>query len=125
MNIEQRKYPRFSVPDNTFAALGKNFETVGKIKDISIKGLALSYLSDSIISAPDGDFSQVDIFLSKNGFRLTKMPCKIKYDIQDSKTMRNNSIIRRRCGLHFSNLSKIQSELLEFFLKKYTTGMLS
>ena len=125
MDIDQRKYPRFSVQDNVFAALGSRFETVGKVKDISMKGLALSYRSESIKTAPDGDFSQVDIFLSKHFFRLAKVPCKIIYDIQDSKTIRNNSIMRCRCGLHFGKLSKIQSKLLEFILKNYTIGILS
>jgi len=39
MDIEQRKYIRFSVQENTFAALGSKFETVGRVNDISIRGL--------------------------------------------------------------------------------------
>ena len=60
MAIEHRKYQRFYVK-NTFAALGSKFEIVGKVKDISIKGLALSYLCESIKTASDRDFSQVYI----------------------------------------------------------------
>ena len=48
MDIEQRKYPRFSVQNHTFAALGSEFEIVGKVNDISIKGLSFSYLSNNI-----------------------------------------------------------------------------
>jgi len=125
MDIEQRKYPRFSAQDNTFAALGSEFETVGKINDISIKGLALSYLNESIKAGSDRDFSQVYIFLSRNSFHLPKVPCKIVYDIQHPKSNTNDSIMMRRCGLHFGKLSKKQSELLELFLENYTTGPLS
>ena len=124
MDIDQRKYPRFSLQGDVFAALENGFEPVGKVKDISMKGLALSYLSDSIKPISYRKFSQVCIFLKRNGFYLPKVPCKIVYDIQDSKFIKNSSILRRRCGLHFGKLSKIQLELLELFLGNYTTGLL-
>ena len=124
MAIEQRKSPRFSVQEKTFAALGSEYETVGKVNDISINGLSLSYLSESIKTSSDRDFSQVYIFLSGNSFHLSKVPCKIVYDIQHPES-NNNSIMMYRCGLHFGKLSKSQSELLELFLKNYTTGLLS
>jgi c-di-GMP-binding flagellar brake protein YcgR len=117
MDIEQRKYVRFSVQDNTFAALGSEFEKVGKVNDISKNGLALSYLIESIKVGSDRSFSQVDIFHSGNGFHLHKLLCKIVYDNQDPKSMKNNSITKRRCGLKFGKLSKSQSELLELFIE--------
>ena len=125
MDIEQRKYVRFSVQDNTFAALRSEFKKVGKVNDISKRGLAFSYLTESIEAGSDRDFSQVDIFLSGNSFQLPKVLCKIVYDIQDSKSIKNNSIMTRRCGLHFGKLIKSQSGLLELFLKNYTTEPLS
>ena len=124
MDIEQRKYPRFSVQGDAFAALGSGIAPVGKVKDISIKGLALSYLSESIIPISYRKFSQVCIFLKRNGFYLPKVPCKIVYDIQDSKSIKNSSISKYRCGLHFGKLSRIQLELLELFIGNYTTGLL-
>ncbi len=125
MDIEQRKYIRFSVQDNTFAALGSKFGTVGRVNDISIKGMTLSYLCESTKAGLDRDFSQIDIFLSGDSFYLPKVLCKIVYDIQHPKSNENNSIIMRQCGLHFGKLSKNQSELLEFFLKNYTAESLS
>ena len=58
MDIEQRKYVRFSVQNDTFAALRSGFEIVGKVNDISIKGLALSYFIESIKAGSHRDFSQ-------------------------------------------------------------------
>jgi hypothetical protein len=124
MNIEQRKYVRFLVQDNTFAALSGLLK-VGKINDISVKGLAFSYLIERIKAGPEKDFSEVDIFLSGKSFFLHKVPCKIVYDIQGSKSNKNNSIMTGRCGLYFGELIKSQSELLELFLKNYTTEPLS
>ena len=125
MNAEQRKYIRFSVHDNTFAALGSGFETVGKVSDISIKGLTLSYVCERIKATPDTCFSQVDILLSGSSFHLHKVHCKIVYDIQDPKSNNNDSIVNRRCGLQFGKLSKSQSDLLDLLLENYTTASLS
>ena len=111
--------------DSTFAALGSEFETVGKVNDISIKGLALTYFCDSVKADSDRDFSQVDIFHSENTFHLPKVLCKIVYDKLDPKSTKDSSIMMRRCGLYFGKLSKIQSDLLDLFLKNYTTGLLS
>lgn len=125
MNIEQRKYIRFSVQDNAFAALRGGFDKVGKVNDISKNGLAFSYLIEGIKAGSDRDYSEVDIFLSKDRFHLEKVPCKIVYDIQDPKLDKNYSMIKCRCGLQFGELNNSQSELLELFLKNYTTGPLS
>jgi hypothetical protein len=124
MDIEQRKYIRFSVQENTFAALGSKFGTVGRVNDISIRGLTLSYLCGNTTAGLDRDFSQVYIFLSGDNFYLPEVHCKIVYDIQHPKCDKNGSIIKRRCGLHFDKLSKNQSELLELLLKNYTTEAL-
>ena len=124
MSAEKRKYVRFSTSDNTFAALRNGFETIGKINDISINGLALSYLCESTKIPLHRGFTAVDIFSSEKSFYLQKVPCEIVYDIQALKFFKN-SIITRRCGLHFEELSKSQLEQLEFFMENYTTKSLS
>ena len=60
MDTERRKFTRFLGPENAYAALGPSFEQVGRIKDISIGGLALVYLTDEEFVSKN---SQVDIFL--------------------------------------------------------------
>ena len=124
IDIEQRKYIRFSVQDNTFAALG-GFEKVGKVYDISVKGLAFSYLTEGIKAGSERDFSEIDIFFPGNNFFLHKVPCKIVYDIQSPKPNENSRIMTHRCGLHFGELIKSQSEQLKLLLENYTTGSLS
>ncbi|MBE9594114.1 MAG: PilZ domain-containing protein [Proteobacteria bacterium] len=124
MDIEQRKYVRFLPQDNTFAALRKGFEKVGKVNDVSIKGLAFSYLSETVENGPDPYSYQVDIFLLENKCHLSNVPCKIVYDAPDPTNGKNYSIKMYRCGLLFKELTKIQSELLESFINKHTTGIL-
>jgi hypothetical protein len=125
MGVERRKYIRFLVQDNTFATLGSVFDKVRKVNDISIKGLSFSYLSESIEAGSDSDFSRVDIFLSKNRFYLTNVPCKIVYDIPNHISGKNHSVMMYRCGLYFGKLPKIQLKLLDIFIKKCATEVLS
>ena len=124
MSVERRNYKRFITQDKTFVKLKSASSKVGKVNDIGIKGLGFSYLSESIgINSGSVSF-RVDIY-RKNEFYLTNVHCKVVYDIPDPKSDKNHGIITRRCGLHFGELTKIQSELLELFLKNYTTGPLS
>jgi len=125
MAIERRNYVRFFAHDNAFAALRVGFKKVGKIHDISIKGLAFSYLRETTESDFDGHNLQADIFLSGNGFHLSKVPCRIVYDIPDVTPYKGSLVKMSRCGLHFGELIESQSELLEIFIKNHTTGLVS
>jgi hypothetical protein len=125
MGVERRKFIRFLVQDNTFATLGSVFYKVGKVNDISIKGLSFSYLSENIEAGSNSDSSRVDIFLSKNNFYLTNVPCKIVYDIPNHISSKNHSVKMYRCGLYFGKLPKIQLKLLSIFIKKHATEVLS
>jgi len=125
MAMEQRKYVRFLTQDNAFAALRIGFKKVGKVNDISIKGLAFSYLRKTTKADSDLDYSQVDIFLSGNGFHISNMPCRIVYDIPDPTPDEGLFVEMSRCGLHFQKLTESQSEQLNLFIKNHTTGVLS
>jgi hypothetical protein len=122
MDMEQRKYIRFSVQDYAFAALRNGFERVGKVNNISKNGLSFSYFIESLKTGSDKDYFEVDIFLSEDRFHVEKVPCEIVYDIQDLKSDKYRSVIKRRCGCTFGELSKRQSALLESFLEHYTTA---
>ena len=124
MDIEQRKYVRFLPQDSTFAAIRSGFNKVGKVNNISIKGLAFSYLTETVEKSSDPYSHQVDIFLSDNKFYLSNVPCKIVYDVPCPTYGENHIIKMYRCGLFFEELTKIKSELLEFFINKHTTGIL-
>jgi hypothetical protein len=124
MGVERRKYVRFLAQDNTFAALRIGFKKVGKIDDISINGLAFSYLSETVGVGSDRHLTQVDIFTSGNNFHLSNVPCKIVYDIQDPTSGKYTGLMMCRCGLKFNEPTKSQSEQLELFIKNHTTEIL-
>jgi hypothetical protein len=122
--IEHRKYIRFLVPDNAFAVSMPAFAKVGKIKDISIKGLAFEYITDE---TSETEISHVNILLRDDGFELSKIPCQAVYDVLSDRPGPGNGsemkIKRRRCGIQYKTLSAVQRVQLEKFLKKYTIGL--
>ena len=121
MTTEQRKYVRFLVKGDMFAAMRGGFKKVGKVNDISVKGVAFSYLSDIADTGFKSHDSQVDIFTSENGFHLFNVPCRIVYEITDAPPYEGLLVKMSKCGLQFGELSNMQLDLLNFLLKNYTT----
>ena len=124
MAAERRKYTRFSVSDNAFAALEPGFDKVGKIKDISVLGLAFEYITDEVA---DIDVSRVDIFLRGEDFFISKIPCKVVYDISLETPGANqfspNGLMHKRCGLAFERLPNTEKSMIEQFIEAHTTGL--
>ena len=121
--IEGRKYVRFLAKGHSFAALVNGFDKVGKINDISINGLGFSFLSWTTHVDYTGCHSHITIFNSKNGFHLSKVPCRIVYEIPDATPNEGLLIRMSRCGLQFGDLTGSQLEKLELFIEKFTTGI--
>lgn len=121
MRSEQRIHNRFTPKANAFAALGRKYTKVGKIKDISIGGLAFEYIA---VEEFNKDESQLDIFLVGTEFHLYRVPCRVIYNIDIHVPKINNSLVEmyttKRCGVQFRELNKDLKILLDFFLKSHT-----
>ena len=96
---------------------------VGKINDISLSGLGFSFLSGFNQADSTDHHTQVDIFYSKNGLHLHKLPCRIVYENPDASPDEGFLVRMSRCGLKFEELTRSQSEQLKLFMEKYTTGV--
>lgn len=121
MEIEKRKYTRYTANEGTFAALRSNFEKVGRVLDISVKGLAFSYL-DGTGKSTDTESLEVDIFLTQNGCHLYRIPCKIVYDIPHLYEKSFYHAKSKRCGLSFGRLSSEQEKDLKRFIMHNSSG---
>ena len=121
MENERRKFTRFLVPENVYAALGPSFSKVGRIKDLGIGGLAIEYITDED-SAPGN--SHVDIFIREEKFFLSKLPCKIVYDvpIEPSAGPQASGLTHKRCGVRFYRFTDELRKRFEGFLKVRTIG---
>lgn len=122
MENEQRKFYRALPNNDAFASLGHNFITVGKIKDISLKGLSFLYWSSEELKSDS--FQQVDIFLHKSGYHISNVPCRPVYDVavQSLGNTFTLPIKAKQCGVQFGELTEGQSNQLMAFIEKNTAG---
>ena len=124
LKSEKRRHVRFKAPENLFAALGNSFPKVGKIRDISMGGVAFEYIPNE---KEETGTTHVDIFLSGNGFYLSKIPCEAVYDIHQKAPLFGShdfsSIDVNRCGVAFKKLKKENYEQLVYLLDQHTTGL--
>ena len=123
MRSEQRKHDRFIAKETAFAALGRSYTIVGKVKDISIGGLAFEYIRGEEFKE---HLSNIDIFVVGTEFHLYRAPCKLIYNIDAYVPKINNKLVKiyttKRCGIQFEKLSKDFETLLKFFIKNHTIG---
>lgn len=122
MKPEKREHDRYRVPPNTFVVLGQKISRVGKVKEISLGGLGLEYVSDrSTIVEP----RQVEIFIAGNGFHLSGIPCRLIYDLPRSTMSQTDALpfITKKCGLAFDQPSEEQHSQLQYFIQTHTLGL--
>ena len=124
MKKEQRSFRRRIPIGNLYAALGRDYERVGKIVDLSRGGLAFEYISDDNQIA---EFSQIAIFKVGEVFHLHNLPCKIVYDILfDQQRNGIESLKRsrdRRCGIEFKALPEEDYTQLTMFIECNTKAV--
>ena len=118
MATERRKFRRLLPRDLTFAVFRPHFSNLGKVKDISIGGLALEYVLKETQNAGS---SEIDIFLTDDFFYLRRIPSKIIYDREIDEEYR--SVKKKRCGLQFGDLTPTKKSQIEYFLQNYTTSI--
>ena len=118
MAIENRKYERVSPRGNAFAALGRQYAKVGRIKDISLGGLAFDYIYSV---DTDRDFSHINIFLIGDVFNLYNIPCEVVYDIPYPAVLENIESIKvssmKRCGVQFGDMTEDEMTQMKLFLE--------
>ena len=124
MEFKSRKYDRFITCENAFAALGRNYSKIGKIKDISLGGLAFEYIAAEVENLT---ISDVDVFLSNSIFHLYNLPCRVIYDIKIHSPYVEDKfrqmLLTKRCGIKFQKLNKDAELQLKFFLQAHTAGL--
>ena len=123
MKTERRHLQRFLAKENAFAAVGRKYSKVGRIKDISFGGLAMEYI---VGEDSHNNSSKVDIFLTGNVFHLYNVPCRLVYDIEIHVPHVNNKYVKilttKRCGLQFKEFTEDDMEQLKLFLETHTTN---
>ena len=126
MKSENRKYIRFKAQDKLYAALGTHFSKIGKLRDISIGGLAFEYIENTKSSEKSSkpNSSIVSIFHSKDSIFLSHLACTLIYDhpmcTMVTKLSSKKKYVVKRCGLQFTAVTGTQRRKLELLLGNYT-----
>ena len=122
MRRERRKYPRYVLKHDSFAALGSDYSRAGRIIDISLGGLAFEYI---VLDNSVGDNYSVEIFLSKGKLHLHRVPCRVVCDQEifacASEFLETENISTRVCRIEFEPMMMGQHEQLELVLDAYST----
>ena len=126
MKKDKRAHERRIPTGNVYAALGHEYERVGKLIDLSFGGLSFEYLSDG---NRDADLFHIDIFKVGEVFNLRNLPCKIIYDIPllpDRNGIKSlQQSFNRRCGVAFSKLTIDGNVQLALFLESHTKAKIA
>ncbi|MBW1743960.1 MAG: PilZ domain-containing protein, partial [Deltaproteobacteria bacterium] len=115
--LERRKFKRFQMPTSSFAGLGPYFGKVGGIVDLSMGGLAFSYIG---IEEPNGS-SYLDVFLVDHDFYLRRVSFVTISDIAIVPDGHTAMTLRRR-GVRFGKLTPRQRSQLENLIQNYAIG---
>ena len=117
METERRKFKRLLPKELTFGVFRPHFSNLGKVKDISIDGLALEYVLDE---TKISGFSEIDIFLINDFLYLRRIPSRIIYAKEID--IESQSVKTRQCGLQFGELTPTMKSQIEYFIQKYTSN---
>jgi hypothetical protein len=115
---EHRKSKRFQAPNRVFVGVGPHFAKVGRLRDLSMDGLAFRYVGNR--KPLSGSYA--DIFTLKGDLFLAKLPIKIISDVEVVEKAPSSSLTIRRCCVKFSKLTPRQKTELERFIDDYATG---
>jgi len=120
MGTEKRKDVRHPLNEEVFAALGRKYDKVGQVKDISLGGLGFEYIGSK---DAEGAQDQVDIFCSGSDDSIYNIACRVIYDrvlhVPQIDPRYVDSLTIRRCGIEFVELEKDDVERLQEFFVRY------
>jgi hypothetical protein len=115
---EHRKCKRLQAPKGVFVGVGPYNTKVGRLRDISMGGLAFRYIGTD--EPPNGSY--LDIFLTDHDFYLGHVPFKVVSDFELSNKAPSSSTTMRRCCLRFRKLTNQQRAKLKEFLHSHAIG---
>jgi len=126
IEIERRKYDRYVAPEEAFVRLQLGVKSIlGQTKNISRGGLFFEYINreNPEKDVEKGFAGEIDIFSLKGNFYLPRISCKIIHGSELVPTNPITTVLKRRCGMRFEELTQQEMDslisLLEYFKTPY------
>jgi hypothetical protein len=113
--VDQRQYNRFRVPKRVFVALRSHDVKVGQVIDMSVDGLAFSYIPREELSS--GPF-ELQVFFADNVY-VYRVPFKTIWD-KEAEQLPSSTVRVRRCGVQFGEMAPHHISQLECFVENHT-----
>ena len=117
---DRRTSQRFLVKESVFLTFRPTFNKLGSLKDISKSGVSFEYIAYESMDTPHS--VEIDIFSKSMDIHLSKVPCKVVYDVKVGESFTMNQVETRRCGLQFEQLSGYHASQLKNILSNYIAG---
>ena len=114
--VDKREYDRHIAQNDVSVMLRNGSVEVGQLLNISVNGLALSYISGD--KKIEGWF-RIYIY-SRDHFFLVNTPFRVVSDSQIDDTPLFETIIKKRCGGQFGELTDRQRSHLGHFIANHT-----
>ncbi len=112
---ERRRDKRYRLKDGTYAVLGAPANKLGQIIDISMSGMAFTYLADN---DPIGTADALDI-LANQGICVEKIPYTTVTDVVvPNETLFSTVIMRRHC-IKFNDLDMETKKKIQGVIELY------
>ena len=104
---ERRQYERYAVSQDLYLIFRPDFQKIGRLRDISKGGVCFDYTNLGGGKTPKN--VEIDIFSAKRELHLTRIYCRVVYDLPIEPQSTFKRISLRRCGLEFLTPSEQQS----------------
>jgi hypothetical protein len=118
--VERRKHRRFQAWNGAFVAIGPYSLKLGQIVNMSMGGLAFRYIGSR---KPSRMKTESKIFVD-NGFFLDDVPLETVSDCE-AKQGPFASLVMRKSGVQFGELTHDQKSRLEYFIHNYTASAMA
>lgn len=124
MTKERRRFTRYRVKENVFAALSDPDVIVGQIKDLSLGAAAFEFIPESGENATKHAEHRLDIFMLGSTEKLLSIPCRIRFRKSSREVNRvfYPTVLSHVCVAEFSDMPNDQSRALLDFLMRYSVG---
>jgi hypothetical protein len=120
---DRRDAVRLLPRKSTFVALRPEFVRLGKVMDISSRGLRFQYLISEDNQVEKGRVA-LDLFIGSEGYYLPDIPCETIYEKKlEQRGMDTIGLEQRQCGLKFGAFNREQTDKLNIFMRHHTSGM--